>query len=144
MRMVHFELSCAAISGEPTIPLFSMFYKLVSDGDWFTFAKRQNNVSKPCYSFMPTSTYPKDWKSIFIFVSAAMLPESSLQKDLDAAIEDVVPTLSATETVQWKRMYENPTRAFTFFEGILAMGGLSLSYPVRPRAFFGKRVFLYS
>ncbi|KAJ0569588.1 hypothetical protein HanHA300_Chr05g0167951 [Helianthus annuus] len=88
---------------------------------------------------MPTSTYPKDWKSRFIFVSAAMLPESPLPKDLDAAIEDVVPTLSAAETVQWKRMCENPTRAFTFSEGMLAMGGLSSSYPVRPRAFFGKK-----
>ncbi|KAM0037061.1 hypothetical protein Hdeb2414_s0014g00433771 [Helianthus debilis subsp. tardiflorus] len=106
---------------------------------WFTFAKRQNNVSKPCYSFMPTSTYPKDWKSRFIFVSAAMLPESPLPEDLDAAIEDVVPTLSAVETVQWKQMCENPTRAFTFSEGMLAMGGLSPSYPVRPRAFFGKK-----
>ncbi|MFS7967012.1 hypothetical protein Hanom_Chr09g00780731 [Helianthus anomalus] len=60
MRVVLFELSCAAISGEPSIPLFCMFYKLISDGDWFTFAKRQNNVSKPCYTFMSASTYPKD------------------------------------------------------------------------------------
>ncbi|KAM0042417.1 hypothetical protein Hdeb2414_s0010g00329601 [Helianthus debilis subsp. tardiflorus] len=36
-------------------------------------------------------------------------------------------------------MYENPTRAFTFSEGILAMGGLSPSYHVRPKAFFGKK-----
>ncbi|KAJ0614271.1 hypothetical protein HanIR_Chr02g0060511 [Helianthus annuus] len=139
MRVVHFELSCAAISGEPSIPLFCMFYKLISDGDWFTFAKRQNNVSKPCYSFMPTSTYPKDWKSRFIFVSAAMMSESPLPRDVDTPIEDVVPSLSANETVQWKRMYENPTRAFTFSEGILAMGGLSPSYPVRPKAFFGRK-----
>ncbi|KAJ0918814.1 hypothetical protein HanRHA438_Chr05g0222371 [Helianthus annuus] len=116
-----------------------MFYKLISDGDWFTFAKRQNNVSKPCYSFMPTSTYPKDWKSRFIFVSAAMMSESPLPRDVDTPIEDVVPSLSANETVQWKRMYEHPTRAFTFSEGILAMGGLSPSYPVRPKAFFGKK-----
>ncbi|KAJ0773650.1 hypothetical protein HanOQP8_Chr03g0101701 [Helianthus annuus] len=140
MRVVHFELSCAAVSGEPSVPLFCMFYKLISDGDWFTFAKRQNSVSKPCYSFMPTSTYPKDWKSRFIFVSATMIPESLLPRDAEAVIEDVVPTLSATETILWKRMYENPTRAFTFSEGILAMGGLSPSYPVRPKAFFGKRV----
>ncbi|KAF5808990.1 hypothetical protein HanXRQr2_Chr04g0151861 [Helianthus annuus] len=139
MRVVHFELSCAAISGEPSVPLFCMFYRLISDGDWFTFAKRPNSVSRPCYNFMPTSTYPKDWKCRFIFVSAAMLPESPVPKDLDAAIEDVVPTLSASETVQWKRMCDNPTRAFTFSEGMLAMGGLSPSYPVRPRAFFGKK-----
>ncbi|MFS7972999.1 hypothetical protein Hanom_Chr09g00851411 [Helianthus anomalus] len=116
-----------------------MFYRLISDGDWFTFAKRQNNVSRPCYSFMPTSTYPKDWKCRFIFVSAAMLPESPVPKDLDTAIEDAIPTLSASETIQWKRMCDNPTRAFTFSEGMLAMGGLSPSYPVRPRAFFGKK-----
>ncbi|MFS7989497.1 hypothetical protein Hanom_Chr11g01047641 [Helianthus anomalus] len=37
MRVV--QLSCAAVSGEPSIPLFCMFYKLISDGDWFTSAK---------------------------------------------------------------------------------------------------------
>ncbi|MFS7990970.1 hypothetical protein Hanom_Chr12g01065241 [Helianthus anomalus] len=139
MRVVHFELSCVAVSGEPSIPLFCMFYKLISDGNWFTFAKRKNSVSRPCYSFIPTSTYPKNWKSRFIFVSAAMIPESPPLRDTEAAIEDSVPILSADEIVQWKRMYENPTRAFTFSEGILAMGGLSPSYLVRPKAFFGKK-----
>ncbi|KAJ0767268.1 hypothetical protein HanLR1_Chr03g0087201 [Helianthus annuus] len=123
MRVLHFELSCVAVSVEPSVPLFCMFYKLISDGDLFTFAKRKDSVSKPCYTFMPTSTYPKEWKSRFIFVSAAMIPESSPLKDAEAAIEDIIPILSADEIVQWKRMYENPTRAFTFSEGILAMGG---------------------
>ncbi|KAJ0484628.1 hypothetical protein HanRHA438_Chr14g0639831 [Helianthus annuus] len=36
-------------------------------------------------------------------------------------------------------MHENPTRAFTFPEGVLAMGGLSPLYSVRPRAFFRKK-----
>ncbi|KAJ0437435.1 hypothetical protein HanHA300_Chr16g0602121 [Helianthus annuus] len=88
---------------------------------------------------MPTSTYPKDWKSRFIFASATMIPESPQPRDVEATIEDSIPALSADETVQWKRMCENPTRAFTFSEGILAMGGLSPSYSVRPRAFFGKK-----
>ncbi|KAF5772687.1 hypothetical protein HanXRQr2_Chr13g0580161 [Helianthus annuus] len=139
MRVVHFELSCVAVSGEPSIPLFCMFYKLISDGDWFTFTKRKDSVSQPCYSFVPTSTYPKEWKIRFIFVSAAMIPESPPLRDAKAAIEDSVPILSADEIVQWKRLYENPTRALTFSEGILAMGGLSPLYSVRPKAFFGKK-----
>ncbi|KAM0027004.1 hypothetical protein Hdeb2414_s0020g00564551 [Helianthus debilis subsp. tardiflorus] len=94
-----------------------------------------------CYSFMPNSTYPKEWKSRFIFVSIAMIPESPPLRDAKAAIDDSVPILSADEIVQWKRMYENPTRAFTFSEGILAMGGLSPFYSVRPKAFFGKKYF---
>ncbi|KAF5789230.1 hypothetical protein HanRHA438_Chr09g0380151 [Helianthus annuus] len=72
---------------------------------------------------MPTSTNPKEWKSRFIFVSAAMIPESPPLRNAEATIEDSVPILSADEIVQWKHMYENPTRAFTFSEGILAMGG---------------------
>ncbi|KAM0062389.1 hypothetical protein Hdeb2414_s0004g00147591 [Helianthus debilis subsp. tardiflorus] len=143
MRVVHFELSCAAVSGEPSVPLICIYYKLISDGDCFTFAKRQNSVSKPCYTFMPTSTYPKEWKSRFIFVSAAMILESPPPRDVEAAIEDIVPTFSVNETIWWKRMCENPTRDFTFSEGILAMGGLSPSYSVRPKAFFGKKgIFL--
>ncbi|MFS7949564.1 hypothetical protein Hanom_Chr06g00573041 [Helianthus anomalus] len=139
MRVVHFELSCMAVSGEPSILLFCMFYKLISDGDRFTFAKRKDSVSQPCYSFMPTSTYLKEWKSRFIFVSAAMILESPLLRDAKAAIEDNVPILFADEIVQWKHMYENPMRAFTFSEWILAMGGLSPFYSVRPKAFFGKK-----
>ncbi|KAM0062220.1 hypothetical protein Hdeb2414_s0004g00145541 [Helianthus debilis subsp. tardiflorus] len=91
---------------------------------------------------MPTSTYPKQWKSRFIFVSPAMIPESPSLREAEATIEDSIPALSADEIVQWKRMYGNPTRAFTFSEGILAMGGLSPSYSVRPRAFFGKKGIL--
>ncbi|KAM0062221.1 hypothetical protein Hdeb2414_s0004g00145551 [Helianthus debilis subsp. tardiflorus] len=48
MRVVHFELSCVAVSGGPSVPLFCMFYKLISDGVWFTFAKPKNSVSQPC------------------------------------------------------------------------------------------------
>ncbi|MFS7939291.1 hypothetical protein Hanom_Chr05g00450011 [Helianthus anomalus] len=88
---------------------------------------------------MATSTYPKEWKSRFIFVSAAMTPESPSFRDAKAAIEENILVLSADEIVQWKRMYENPTRAFNFAEGILAMGGLSPSYPIRPKAFVGKK-----
>ncbi|MFS7961937.1 hypothetical protein Hanom_Chr08g00720801 [Helianthus anomalus] len=135
MRVVHFELSCVAVSCQPSIPMFGMFYKLISDGKWFTFAKRKDNISHPCYSFMPTSTYPKEWKSRFIFVSEAIIPESPPLRDAKAVIKDSMPVLSADEIVKWKRIYENPTRDFTFLEGILAMGGLSPFYPVRPKAF---------
>ncbi|KAM0029535.1 hypothetical protein Hdeb2414_s0018g00527221 [Helianthus debilis subsp. tardiflorus] len=139
MRVVHFELSCVAVSGEPSVPLFCMFYKLISYGDWFTFAKRKDSVSHPCYSFMPTSTYPNEWKSRLIFVSAAMIPESPPLSDPKVTIEDSIPVLSADEIVQWKRIYDNSTRAFTFPKGVLAMGGLSPFYSVRPKAFFGKK-----
>ncbi|KAJ0436455.1 hypothetical protein HanHA300_Chr16g0591011 [Helianthus annuus] len=94
-------------------------------GDWFTFAKRKDSVSLPCYSFMPMSTYPKEWKKWFIFVSASMIPESPPLTDPKAVIDDSVPALLANETVLWKRMYEHPTKAFKFPEGSLAMGGLS-------------------
>ncbi|MFS7969141.1 hypothetical protein Hanom_Chr09g00805711 [Helianthus anomalus] len=99
MRVVHFELSCVAVSGEPSIPLFCRFYKLISDGNWFTFAKRKDSVSRTWHSFMPTSTYPKEWKSMFIFVPTAMIPESPPLRDAKAAIEDSVPILSADEIV---------------------------------------------
>ncbi|MFS8024647.1 hypothetical protein Hanom_Chr16g01465811 [Helianthus anomalus] len=97
MRVVHFELSYVAVSSEPSIPLFCMYYKLISDGDWFTFAKKKDSVSQPCYSFMLTSTYPKEWKSRFIFVSVAMIPKSPPLRDAKAAIKDSIPILSANE-----------------------------------------------
>uniref|UniRef100_A0A251S152 Transposase (putative) gypsy type domain-containing protein n=1 Tax=Helianthus annuus TaxID=4232 RepID=A0A251S152_HELAN len=103
MRVVHFELSCVAVSGEPLIPLFCMFNKLISDGDWFTFAKRKDSISPPCYSFMPTSTYPKEWKSRFIFVSAAMIPESPPLRDarrlLKTASQFYLPMRSSSGNV---------------------------------------------
>ncbi|MFS7929099.1 hypothetical protein Hanom_Chr04g00328541 [Helianthus anomalus] len=138
MSVVHFKLSCVAVSGEPSIP-FCMFYKLISDRDSFTFSKRKDSISPPYYSFMPTSTYPKEWKSWFIFVSGAMILESPSLRDAKVVNEDIIPVLSADEIVRWKCMHENPTRAFTFPEGVLAMGGLSPFYPVRPKALLGKK-----
>ncbi|MFS7988315.1 hypothetical protein Hanom_Chr11g01033321 [Helianthus anomalus] len=140
MRIVHFELSCVVDSGEQSVPLFRIIYRLQSDGDWFTFAKRKDIVSLPCYSFMPTSTYLKEWKNKFIFVSASLILESLPLKDPKAVIEDSVPALSANETILWKMMYEHPTMSFNFPDRILAMGGLSLLYPVRPKAYCEKRV----
>ncbi|KAJ0466600.1 hypothetical protein HanIR_Chr14g0673921 [Helianthus annuus] len=85
---------------------------------------------------MSTSTYPKEWKNKFIFVSPSMLSEPLPIRDLAAVIEDGVPPLSATEDVLWRRMYEHSTRAFNFPEGILATGGLSPFYPTRPKALY--------
>ncbi|KAM0012623.1 hypothetical protein Hdeb2414_s0050g00750861 [Helianthus debilis subsp. tardiflorus] len=62
LRIVHFELTYALFTGVPTVPLYRHFYCLRSDGDWFTYDKRQDSVSLPCYSFILTSTYPKEWK----------------------------------------------------------------------------------
>ncbi|KAJ0603446.1 hypothetical protein HanRHA438_Chr02g0047861 [Helianthus annuus] len=143
MRIVHFELLCAAVSGELSISLFSMFYRLQSDGDWFTFAKRKDGVSLPCYSFMSTSTYLKEWKNKFIFVLASTIPESPSSRDPKAVIDESVPTLSVTETNLWKRMYEHPTRAFNFPKGILTMGVLCPLYSVRPKAYCEKKVYVY-
>ncbi|MFS7964332.1 hypothetical protein Hanom_Chr08g00749011 [Helianthus anomalus] len=36
-------------------------------------------------------------------------------------------------------MREDPTRAYNFPEGVLAIGGLSSLYSVRPKAYFGKK-----
>ncbi|KAJ0694499.1 hypothetical protein HanPI659440_Chr15g0609491 [Helianthus annuus] len=137
MGIVHFELSFAAFAGEPSLSLFCRFCRLQSDGDWFTFAKRKDSISLLCYSFMPTSTYPKEWKNRFIFVSPCRISESLPLRDPTTTIDDSVPALSTAETVLWKKMYEHPTRAFHFLEGILAMGGGGLSplYPICPKAF---------
>ncbi|KAM0002770.1 hypothetical protein Hdeb2414_s0313g00864721 [Helianthus debilis subsp. tardiflorus] len=55
-----------------------------------------------------------------------MIPESPPLRDPKATIKDSVHVLFANETVMWKRMYEHPTRAYSFPEGILAMGEMSL------------------
>ncbi|KAJ0747739.1 hypothetical protein HanOQP8_Chr05g0193001 [Helianthus annuus] len=127
MRVVHFKLSCAAVSGEPSVPLFCMFYKLIFDGDWFPFAKRQNNVSKPCYTFMSTSTYPKEWKSGFIFVSAAMIPESPPPKDAEAAIKDNIPILSTDEILTLWRLLQGDSKDVKFVVGDEVDPGLNRS-----------------
>ncbi|KAJ0694829.1 hypothetical protein HanPI659440_Chr15g0613251 [Helianthus annuus] len=139
LRIVHFELSCAAFYGVTSVPLFRRFYRLRSNGDWFTFEKRKVSVSLPCYSFMPTSTYLKEWKNQFIFVSPLLLSEHLPARDPATVVEDDVPSLSSVEDALWKRMYENSTRAFNFPEGIIAMGGLNPFYPNRLKAFLNGR-----
>ncbi|MFS8027746.1 hypothetical protein Hanom_Chr16g01502341 [Helianthus anomalus] len=126
LRIVHFVFSCAALAGEPSVPLFRRFYRLHPDNDWFTFEKRKDNISLPCYSFMPTSTYPKEWKNRFIFVSPSLLSEPLSITDPVAAVKDGVPPFSGVEDALWRHMYEHSTRAFNFPEGILAVGEMSL------------------
>ncbi|KAM0012387.1 hypothetical protein Hdeb2414_s0053g00753721 [Helianthus debilis subsp. tardiflorus] len=130
MRVVHFELSCAAVSGEPSVPLFCMFYKLISYGDWFTFAKRQNSVLKPCYTFMPASTYPKEWKSRFIFVSAAIIPESPPPKDTEAAIEDSILILYADEILTLWKLLLGDSKDVKFVTGGSVQAGGSAAVEV--------------
>ncbi|KAM0018060.1 hypothetical protein Hdeb2414_s0027g00694981 [Helianthus debilis subsp. tardiflorus] len=72
-----------------------------------------------------------------------MIPESPPLRDPKATIKDSVHVLFANETVMWKRMYEHPTRAYSFPEGILAMGGLSPLYSFRPKAYFGKKNVIF-
>ncbi|KAF5771363.1 hypothetical protein HanRHA438_Chr14g0681641 [Helianthus annuus] len=149
LRIVHFELSCVAFASEPSVPRFS---QLRSDGDWFTFKKGRTTFLSlaiplcqpphiPCYSFVPTSTYPKKWKNSFIFVYSSMLFEPLSIRYHAAAIKDGVPPLSSTEDVMWRHMYEHSTRASNFLEDIVEMGGLSHFYPTRPRAFYNGKVF---
>ncbi|MFS7947502.1 hypothetical protein Hanom_Chr06g00549001 [Helianthus anomalus] len=40
VTIVQFELTCGAFAGEPSLSLFRWFYRLRSDGDWFTFEKK--------------------------------------------------------------------------------------------------------
>ncbi|KAJ0444716.1 hypothetical protein HanOQP8_Chr16g0632751 [Helianthus annuus] len=63
---------------------------------------------------MPTSTYPKEWKTRFIFVSPSLLSEPLSIRDPVTAIEDGVPPLSGVEDALWRSMYEHSTRAFNF------------------------------
>ncbi|KAM0060582.1 hypothetical protein Hdeb2414_s0004g00125841 [Helianthus debilis subsp. tardiflorus] len=128
LRIVHFELTCASFEGVSTVPLFCRFYRLRFDGDWFIFEKRKDNISLPCYSFMPTSTYPKEWKNRFIFISPSLLSEPLSARDPASAIEGEVSSLLSVESSLWKLMCENLTRAFNFPKGVLAMGGLSPLY----------------
>ncbi|MFS7968124.1 hypothetical protein Hanom_Chr09g00793821 [Helianthus anomalus] len=99
LRIVQFELSYVVFVGEPSLPLFRRFYRLLSDGDWFTLEKRKDSVSLPRYSFMPTSTYPKEQKNMFIIVSSSMIPESLPIRDPTAAIDDGIPPFSAVKDV---------------------------------------------
>ncbi|KAJ0795932.1 hypothetical protein HanPI659440_Chr04g0156221 [Helianthus annuus] len=83
---------------------------------------------------MPISTYLKEWKNKFIFISPNMLHEPLVPRDPSTAIEDDVPSVSVACDPLWKLMCENPTRAFNFPEGILVMGGVSPLSPRRPKA----------
>ncbi|KAM0042215.1 hypothetical protein Hdeb2414_s0011g00375461 [Helianthus debilis subsp. tardiflorus] len=48
-----------------------------------------------------------------------------LYRDPSRTIEDEAPSVSVANGPLWKLMCENPTCAFNFFEGLLAMGELS-------------------
>ncbi|MFS7907203.1 hypothetical protein Hanom_Chr01g00068541 [Helianthus anomalus] len=117
MRIVQFELSCAAFAGKPSFFLSRRFYRLQSDRDWFPFAKRKDRVSLPCYSFMLASTYPKEWKNRFIFVSDSIIPKSLLSRDLKAVIDGGVLTLSAVENMSFWSLLQTDCKGVSFVLG---------------------------
>ncbi|KAF5769250.1 hypothetical protein HanRHA438_Chr14g0656731 [Helianthus annuus] len=133
LRIVHFELTSVAFADAPSVALFRRFYRLRADGDLFAFEIRKDSVFPPCYTFMPTSTYPKEWKNKFIFISPAMLPEPLRSRDPSATIEVEAPPVSAADGPLWKLMCENHTHAFNFSKGILALGGLNPLSLCRPK-----------
>ncbi|KAJ0734477.1 hypothetical protein HanPI659440_Chr11g0420581 [Helianthus annuus] len=75
-----------------------------------------------------------------------MLSEPLASRDITTAIEDDDPSVSPADGSLWKLMCENPTRAFNFPKGILAMGGVSPLSPCQPKATLagiGESAFLY-
>ncbi|MFS7955666.1 hypothetical protein Hanom_Chr07g00645331 [Helianthus anomalus] len=106
LRIVHIE--------------FLRFYQLRSDGDRFTFEKRKENISLPCYSFMTTSTYPKEWKNQFICVSPSLLSEHLFIKEPSTAIEDCVPPLSVVEDLSlWSLLLADVRGVSYVVEGVV-------------------------
>ncbi|MFS7972637.1 hypothetical protein Hanom_Chr09g00847161 [Helianthus anomalus] len=92
--MFHFEIPCKELNKLPSVWLFHHYYCLHADDDWSTFEKCWKDFVDPRCNYMPTSTYPKEWKDRFLFMSLKLIPGKLPFRDPLGMIDDLLLMLT--------------------------------------------------
>ncbi|KAJ0939476.1 hypothetical protein HanRHA438_Chr02g0061551 [Helianthus annuus] len=72
VKLHQFEFACIALGHIPELVVFRAFFVLVWKSPFFTFDRRDTDVS--CLRDIPTSSRDKDWKKKFLYIDASVIP----------------------------------------------------------------------
>ncbi|MFS7889194.1 hypothetical protein Hanom_Chr00s000003g01604081 [Helianthus anomalus] len=72
VKLRQFEFTFIALGHIPELLVFRAFFVLVCKSPFFTFDRRDTDVS--CLRDIPTCSRDKDWKKKFFYIDAAVIP----------------------------------------------------------------------
>ncbi|MFS7978534.1 hypothetical protein Hanom_Chr10g00916591 [Helianthus anomalus] len=127
VKLRHFEFSCIALGHIPEITVFRAFFVLVWKSPFFTFDRRDVDVS--CLRNIPTSSRDKKWKKKLFYIDANVVPGGMQWREMgakDKFKDDDPPTDAYVENALFKRLCQRPSKCTVIPDGALVMAGMSL------------------
>ncbi|MFS7925879.1 hypothetical protein Hanom_Chr04g00290381 [Helianthus anomalus] len=92
VKLHHFEFTCIALGHIPEITVFRAFFILVWKSPFFTFDRRDVDVS--FLRDIPISSRDKEWKKKFFYIEANVIPGGMQWREMgakDKFKDDVIP-----------------------------------------------------
>ncbi|XP_021986507.2 uncharacterized protein LOC110882929 [Helianthus annuus] len=130
VKLRQFEYACVALGHIPELIVFRAFFVLVWKSPFFTFDRRDTEVS--CLREIPTSSRDKDWKKKFFYLDASAIPGEMHWQDKgpkDKVKDDAPPADSYASNALYVKLCGRPFECTIIPEGALVMAGMSLLWP---------------
>ncbi|KAJ0611431.1 hypothetical protein HanHA300_Chr01g0015731 [Helianthus annuus] len=127
VKLRQFEFACIALGHIPELIVFRAFFVLVWKSPFFTFDRRDTDVS--CLRDIPTSSRDKDWKKKFFYIDASVIPGEMYwrEKGPKDKVKDDGPSEDAyVSNVLYTKLCGRPFECTVIPEGALVMAGMSL------------------
>ncbi|KAJ0622679.1 hypothetical protein HanIR_Chr01g0023381 [Helianthus annuus] len=127
VKLLQFEFACIALGHIPELVVFRAFFVLVWKSPFFTFDRRDTDVS--CLRDIPTSSRDKDWKKKFFYIDASVIPGEMhwMEKGPKDKVKDEGPSEDAyVSNALYTKMCGHPFECTVIPEGALVMAGMSL------------------
>ncbi|KAJ0554071.1 hypothetical protein HanRHA438_Chr08g0357821 [Helianthus annuus] len=130
VKLRQFEYACVALGHIPELVVFRAFFVLVWKSPFFTFDRRDTDVS--CLREIPTSSRDKDWKKKFFYLDASAIPGEMHWQDKgpkDKVKDDAPPADLYASNALYVKLCGRPFECTIIPEGALVMAGMSLLWP---------------
>ncbi|MFS7939771.1 hypothetical protein Hanom_Chr05g00455871 [Helianthus anomalus] len=127
VKLRQFEFACIALGHIPELIVFRAFFVLVWKSPFFTFDRRDTDVS--CLRDIPTSSKDKDRLKKFFYIDAGVIPGEMHWKEMgpkDKVKDDGPPEDAYVANALYTRLCGCPFECTVIPEGALVMAGMSL------------------
>ncbi|KAJ0701401.1 hypothetical protein HanOQP8_Chr10g0378951 [Helianthus annuus] len=127
IKLRQFEFACTALGHLPELVIFRAFFVLVWKYPFFTFDRRDLEVS--CLRNIPTSSKDKDWKKKFFYIDSGVIPGEMYRKEMGPKekVKDEGPPEDAyVANALYTKLCGRPFECTVIPEGALVMAGMSL------------------
>ncbi|KAJ0933129.1 hypothetical protein HanPSC8_Chr04g0181451 [Helianthus annuus] len=127
VKLRQFEYACVALGHIPELVVFRAFFVLVWKSPFFTFDRRDTEVS--CLREIPTSSRDKDWKKKFFYLDASAIPGEMHWQDKgskDKVKDEAPPADLYASNALYVKLCGRPFECTIIPEGALVMAGMSL------------------